>query len=99
MTMLLALLLCGAGFMGLCAADHRHQKTFVGQKLSANAARQARWGGWAALAISWALCWSRFGFGYGTVVWIGCLSVGAGVAVGLLTWRSRKPAPRKHNGK
>lgn len=81
-----------AGFACLCVARQRHQFQLVGRELSPGASSALRLGGWLAPAASFALAGSGLGWGYGTVEWLGHLSVAAALIV---IWLNRSTARRK----
>ena len=96
MTHLLLLLLAAAGFALLCLSRERHQRDLIGRKLAVRAARLARRGGLLLLSLAFLLAGLRFGWAVGTLEWLGLSSVGAVLAMALLSHRSagRSP-PRK----
>ena len=70
-------LLCTAGFALMLLSLPRQQALWLRQALSAPVARLLRTGGFVALAIAWWVAGQQSGFGYGTVVWFGWISIAA----------------------
>lgn len=87
--MLLALLLCYAGFTALCLAMDRHHLDLLGRKPSAARRRTMKVGGWLLLALSlWAAVAVR-GWGLGLVEWFAVLMTSALMLVLLMPYRPR----------
>lgn len=82
------LMLCLAGFAVLCTTLARHERDLLGRALAAAAKRRLRALGYGLLALAYAVALWRHGFGYGTVVWCGLLSVAAATVVCALTLRA-----------
>lgn len=86
---LMALSLCYAGMAGLCLAMDRHH----GQVWGRDAPPAARWGlravGTLLLALALCPCLVAWGATVGVVVWLGFLSAGALLLVGLLPYVPR----------
>lgn len=66
-----------AGFVLLLLAMARHQQDWLRRKLPHRTARLLRWSGLAALALAFVLSGLGLGWAYGTVAWVGWLSVSA----------------------
>jgi len=81
---LLLFLLTSAGFAMLGLARDRHQRDVLGRKFSAIASKRLRAAGWTCFALAFVMAGRALGWAYGTVEWIGQLSIGAIVAVLLL---------------
>jgi hypothetical protein len=77
MPQLLVLALAIGAFLALCAGMPRHQQALLGSKLNERATRRLRFLGWVLLACAFALAWSLFGFGRGTMIMAGCATIGA----------------------
>ncbi|MCK9801215.1 hypothetical protein BK634_28825 [Pseudomonas chlororaphis] len=87
--MLLALLLCYAGFTGLCLAMDRHHADVLGHKASARRRQGLRLGGWALLSLSLAAAVDAAGWGLGLVQWCAVLMLSGLLLVLLLPYRPR----------
>ncbi|MBV4474488.1 DUF3325 domain-containing protein [Pseudomonas sp. B2M1-30] len=87
--MLLALLLCYAGFTALCLAMPRHHDELLGGKPSRRRRRGLVLAGWLLLGLSlWAAVSSK-DWGLGLVDWFAVLMVSALALVLLLPYRPR----------
>ena len=84
MTHLIAIVLCVAGFAGLCAAMPRHQRDFLGRTLRAAAGRRLRIAGAGLLLLALAIDLAGLGAGYGTIAWCGHLTVAAALVLARL---------------
>nr|WP_315182943.1 DUF3325 domain-containing protein [uncultured Albidiferax sp.] len=84
-----AMLLAYAGFAGLCLAMDRHHAQVWGRDASPRARRCLRGAGWLLLALAVWPCVAAWGPSVGVVVWLGFLSAGALVLVGLLPYAPR----------
>jgi hypothetical protein len=89
MTNVLLLPIAVAAFLALSAAMPRHQIALFSRKLSEPESRRARICGWTLLIAMAAAAAAKFGIGRGILVVAGYATIGAGIAVGLQTWRSR----------
>ena len=79
------------GFACLCLAMDRHQRDVLGRRLSAVTTRRLRLGGFAAIAVGFALAAGLFGWAYGLIVWFGLLTLGAMAIVAYLSAIASKP--------
>ncbi|AVX87666.1 DUF3325 domain-containing protein [Pseudomonas sp. VE 196-7] len=87
--MLLALLLCYAGFSALCLSMPRHHDELLGNKPSARRARVLKLAGWLLLGLSlWAAVGAN-GWSFGLVDWFAVLMLSALALVLLLPYRPR----------
>ena len=87
---LLALALAYAGMTGLCLAMDRHYKQATGHHEAPPQQRLTlRLMGSAGLAASLHVCLTGWGQGVGWVVWLGFLTAGALLVIGLCAWRPR----------
>lgn len=78
------------GFACLCLAMDRHQRDPLGRRLSDSASRTLRLTGFTVIALSLAAAIAALGWGYGTVLWFGLLTLGAAPIVATLSaWASR----------
>lgn len=87
--MLLALLLCYAGFTALCLAMDRHHVELLGRKASPRRRQGLRLGGWLLLALS---LWPAVAvpeWGLGLVQWCAMLMLSGALLVLLLPYRPR----------
>ncbi|BCQ59487.1 hypothetical protein PBOI14_12370 [Pseudomonas sp. Boi14] len=87
--MLLVLLLCYAGFTGLCLSLDRHHGELLGHKPSALRRHGLRLGGWMLLGLSLAAAVQGTGWSLGLVQWCAVLMFSALLLVLLLTYRPR----------
>ncbi|WP_025131663.1 DUF3325 domain-containing protein [Pseudomonas sp. PH1b] len=87
--MLLTLLLCYAGFTGLCLSLERHHGELLGHKPSARRRHGLRLGGWLLLGLSLVAAVVDTGWGLGLVQWCGLLMCSALALVLLLPYRPR----------
>ncbi|WP_232495548.1 DUF3325 domain-containing protein [Novosphingobium kaempferiae] len=78
-----------AGFSGLLLAFQRHQQEWLRRRLATNTARHLRLGGFLSLAVAYAPAGLVFGWGEGTVIWVGWLTIAAGLVVAINTNRER----------
>lgn len=76
-----------AGFLLLLFAIVRHQQEWLRRKLAPARSQGLRVAGFALLALSFGLAGGGLGWGYGTVVWCGWLTVAAALAVTINTNR------------
>ncbi len=93
--MMLALGLSFSGFTALSLAMEKHQQALHGAK-AAPLARRRLWSllGWLALVAAFTACVAAHGWGLGTVLWLGALTLaGLLLALGLYPWRPRWIAP------
>lgn len=74
---LLLFLMASTGFALLCFARDRHQRDLIGRKLRPATAAWLRRGGLACALLAFPIAGLAFGWGYGTVEWLGQLSAGA----------------------
>ena len=76
-------------FTALSLAMDRHQRDVFGRRLPPGRTRALRILGWAALPASLAPCIQAQGWGIGTVLWCGLLSLAAGLLVLLIPYAPR----------
>lgn len=83
-----------AGFACLALAMPRHWSAASGKRVAVVPQRRAlRTGGFAMIALSYALCVYRDGAGFGSLLWVILISAGA-IAVALtLAWWPQGPWP------
>ncbi|RBC00488.1 DUF3325 domain-containing protein [Pseudomonas sp. RSB 5.4] len=87
--MLLALLLCYAGFTALCLSMPRHHDELLGRKPSARRGRGLKLFGWLMLGLSlWATVAAN-GWGLGLVDWFAVLMCSALALVLLMPYRPK----------
>ena len=87
--MLLALLLCYAGFTALCLSMPRHHDELLGHKPSPRRRQGLMLGGWLLLGLSlWAAVTSN-GWSLGLVDWFAVLMLSGLALVLLLPYRPR----------
>nr|WP_315244793.1 efflux RND transporter periplasmic adaptor subunit [uncultured Albidiferax sp.] len=84
-----AVLLAYAGFAGLCLAMDRHHAQVWGRDASPRARRGLRGAGWLLLTLALWPCVVAWGATVGVVVWLGFLTAGALLLVGLLPYAPR----------
>lgn len=78
------------GFACLCLAMDRHQRDFIGRRLSSSAVLGLRFGGFSSITFGLVVAIGALGWGYGIALWFGLLTIGAIPVVALLsTWSSR----------
>ncbi|MBK5539152.1 DUF3325 domain-containing protein [Pseudomonas sp. TH05] len=87
--MLLAVLLCYAGFAALCLSMDRHHSDLLGRKASAGRRQGLRLGGWSLLGLSLWAAVAAAGWGLGLVQWCAVLMLSALLLVLLLPYRPR----------
>ncbi|WP_426202433.1 DUF3325 domain-containing protein [Pseudomonas sp. TWP3-1] len=87
--MLLALLLCYAGFTALCLSMPRHHDQLLGNKPTAQRRRTLHLGGWLLLGLSLWAAVSINGWSFGLVDWFAVLMISALALVLLLPYRPR----------
>lgn len=87
--MLLALLLCYAGFTALCLAMDRHHVELLGRKASPRRRQGLRLGGWLLLALSLWPAVAVTEWGLGLVQWCAMLMLSGALLVLLLPYRPR----------
>jgi len=87
--MLLALLLCYAGFSALCLSMPRHHDELLGNKPSARRARVLKLAGWLLLGLSLWAAVAAHGWSFGLVDWFAVLMLSALALVLLLPYRPR----------
>lgn len=86
------LLFAYAGFVGVCVSMAKHQPELLGAKLSPARQRQARWGGSAALAAAYACAVAAGGWKFGSVEWVGAISLAALTLTLAAPYRPRQAA-------
>lgn len=84
-----ALALAYSGMAGLCLAMDRHHAQAWGGAAMPAARRGLRGVGWALLALALLPCLATWGASVGIVAWLGSLSAGALLLVGLLPYAPR----------
>ena len=87
--MLLALLLCYAGFTALCLSMERHYSDLLGRKPALAMRRRMKVTGWLLLALSLWAAVSATGWGLGLVEWFAVLMLSALLLVLLMPYRPR----------
>ncbi len=87
--MLLALLLCYAGFTALCLSMPRHHDEVLGSKPSARRRQGLKLGGWLLLGLSLSAAVAANGWSFGLVDWLAVLMFSALALVLLLPYRPR----------
>ncbi|UQS15791.1 DUF3325 domain-containing protein [Pseudomonas sp. HS6] len=87
--MLLAFLLCYAGFTALCLAMPRHHDEVLGGKPSVHRRRGLTLGGWILLSLSLWAAVTGHGWNFGLVDWFAVLMLSALALVLLLPYRPR----------
>lgn len=92
MTHLAMLLFAYAGFVGICASMAKHQPELLGAKLEPLRQRQVRWGGAAALAAAYACAVLADGWKFGSVEWVGAISLAALTLTLVAPYRPRQAA-------
>ncbi len=83
--MFATLLLATLGFFSLCAGRDRHQRELFERPLPKETSRGLRIAGWAALGIALFVPAIVHGWAQGPLLWTGCLTVAATLAVITLT--------------
>lgn len=89
---LLTFLVSLCGFVSICLSMHRHQENLLGDPLPASKSLVLRLIGWLLLAIAYGIAARGFGWGIGSVVWIGHLGAAAGVVIISLVLYDRRTA-------
>lgn len=87
--MLLALLLCYAGFTALCLAMDRHHVELLGRKASLRRRQGLQLAGWLLLALSLWAAVATAGWESGLVEWCAVLMLSAVLLVMLMPYRPR----------
>ncbi|WP_025109393.1 DUF3325 domain-containing protein [Pseudomonas sp. H1h] len=87
--MLLALLLCYAGFTALCLSMPRHHDQLLGHKPSTRRARHLKLVGWLMLGCSLWAAVAANGWGFGLVDWFAVLMCSALALVLLMPYRPK----------
>ncbi|MFJ2536927.1 DUF3325 domain-containing protein [Pseudomonas sp. NPDC087614] len=87
--MLLALLLCYAGFTALCLSMPRHHDELLGHKPSARRRRGLLLAGGLLLCVSFWAAVTANGWSFGLVDWVAVLMISALTLVLLLPYRPR----------
>jgi hypothetical protein len=87
--MLLALLLCYAGFTALCLSMPRHHDELLGHKPSAARRQALKIAGWLLLCLSLWAAVTVNGWSFGLVDWFAVLMLSALTLVLLLPYRPR----------
>lgn len=87
--MLLALLLCYAGFTALCLSMPRHHDQLLGGKPTKRRRHALHIGGWLLLGLSLWSAVSINGWSFGLVDWFAVLMLSALALVLLLPYRPR----------
>jgi membrane associated rhomboid family serine protease len=89
MNHLLTLLTALGGFMFICVSMHRHQEDLLGRNLPHHRSRLLKLAGWLLLAIAYGIAVRAYGWGVGSVAWIGHIGAAAGMVLLGLVWLSR----------
>lgn len=76
-------------FGALMAGLPRHQGPLLHQMLPTQASKRLRIVGWIGLTLGYALAILAFGWGYGTLVWLGACTLGLLAVILLLAFRSQ----------
>ncbi len=92
MNHLLTLLVSLCGFVSICLSMHRHQENLLGDPLPASRSLIFRLSGWLMLVIAYGIAVRGFGWGIGSVAWIGHLGAAAGVVILSLVLYDRRTA-------
>ena len=87
--MLLATLLCYAGFTALCLSMSKHHGELLRSKLSVKRGRLLKVLGWALLCLSLSSALSADGWGLALVQWFAALMASALLLVFLIPFRPR----------
>ncbi|PCR97429.1 hypothetical protein CP336_06700 [Pseudomonas fluorescens] len=87
--MLLALLLCYAGFTALCLSMPRHHDELLGHKPSNRRAKSLKLAGWLLLCLSLWAAVAANGWGFGLVDWFAVLMISALLLVLLMPYRPK----------
>ncbi|WP_166216070.1 DUF3325 domain-containing protein [Pseudomonas atagonensis] len=87
--MLLALLLCYAGFTALCLSMPRHHDELLGNKPSPRRRRGLNLAGWLLLVLSLWAAVAANGWGFGLVDWFAVLMLSALALVLLMPYQPR----------
>ena len=92
MNHLLTFLMSLCGFISICLSMHRHQENLLSNPLPANRSLLLRLSGWLLLLIAYGIAIRGFGWGIGSVAWIGHLGAAAGVVILSLVLYDRRTA-------
>jgi len=84
-----AFCLAYAGFSALSLGMDRHYEDLFDRALPRGRQLALRALGWLGLALSLAACAAAWGWSYGTVEWIGILSIAGLLLIWLLTYAPR----------
>ncbi|WP_263262661.1 DUF3325 domain-containing protein [Pseudomonas sp. RIT-PI-S] len=87
--MLVAAMLCYAGFSALCLAMERHHLDLLGARPGAARQRALRLSGWVLLAVAMAVLIASGGWAMGLIRFCGLAMASAGLLVGLLPYRPK----------
>lgn len=85
----LLLLVALLSFGALMAGLPRHQGPLLHRMLPAQASKRLRVMGWIGLTLGYALAILAFGWGYGTLVWLGACTLGLLAVILLLAFRTQ----------
>jgi membrane associated rhomboid family serine protease len=92
MNHLLTLLVSLCGFASIGLSMHRHQENLLGDPLPASRTLMLRLSGWLLLIIAYGIAVRGFGWGIGSVAWIGHLGAAAGMVILSLVLYDRRTA-------
>lgn len=95
---ILAIAACIAGFACLCSAMTRHQKDFIGRKLSPTASSRVRISGAVLLLIALIIDMAGMGTGYGLVAWCGHLTIATALVLTRLNHVTARPSSKIKKG-
>ncbi|QEI07123.1 DUF3325 domain-containing protein [Pigmentiphaga aceris] len=92
MSHLLTLLVSLGGFVSVCLSMPRHQEDLLARLLPARQSLVLRLTGWCLLAIAYGIATRAFGWGIGSVAWIGHLGAAAALVMISLLIHDRRTA-------
>ncbi|SAI68302.1 membrane protein [Bordetella ansorpii] len=84
-----AFCLAYAGFSALCLAMDRHYEDVFDREIPRRHRLLLRLMGWLGLALSLGACAAAWGWSYGTVEWVGILSLAGLLLIWFLTYWPR----------
>ncbi|WP_404478975.1 DUF3325 domain-containing protein [Novosphingobium sp. BL-52-GroH] len=86
---ILILMLALTGFIALLLGLQKHQQVWLRRKLPKTATRLLRACGFLSLALAYLSAGLAFSWGHGTVVWVGWLTIAAGLVLTVNVNRER----------